>query len=184
MTATFPSSVRQFTAKVDIQDTILADHVNSLQDEVRAVETTIGTTPLTSVYTGTFSQGSTWTSLSARLQNIEVGLVNGTGSSGAYASLSGGSTITAAGQATGLTLQPASGNASNLFTTKSSGGTTGFIVDSTGTPKVGTYNVLYVNSTDYTTLTANIASAATAAAAAQTTANSIPNINPFLLSGM
>ena len=184
MTATFPSSVRQFTAKVDIQDTILADHVNSLQDEVRAVETTIGTTPLTSVYTGTFSQASTWSNLSARLQNIEVGLVNGTGVSGAYASLAGGSVITGSGQSVGLTLQPALANLSNLLTTKSSGGVTGFNVDYTGNPKVGTYNVLYVNSTEYNNLTTATSAAAAAAAVAQTTANSIPNIHPFLLGGL
>ena len=187
MTATFPSSVRQFTAKVDIQDTILADHVNSLQDEVRAVETTIGTGALTSVYTGTFSQSSTWSSLAARLQNIEYGLVNGTGSSSTYASLVGGSIITAAGQTVGLTLQPATGNLRNLITTKSTGGVTGFNVDYTGSPKVGTYNVLYVNSSDYTSLTSSIATANTTASAAAATAQSVASIvpfHPFLLSGL
>ena len=42
MTATYPSSVRQLIPKVDVQDTVLADHVNVLQDEVRAIETTLG----------------------------------------------------------------------------------------------------------------------------------------------
>jgi hypothetical protein len=183
MTATFPSSVRQFTAKVDIQDTILADHVNSLQDEVRAVETAIGLGALTSTYTGSFVQSSTWSSLSARLSNIETGLVNGTGLSSTYASLSGGSVITASGQLTGLTLQPANGNLSNIITTKSSSGTTGFNVDYTGNPKVGTYNVLYVNSADYTTLTANVATAVSAANAA-TAAAAVNPFSPFLLGGL
>jgi hypothetical protein len=189
MTATFPSSVRNFTAKVDIQDTILADHVNSLQDEVRAVETTIGTSPLTSVYTGTFSQTATWPTLSARLANIEYGLVNGTGSGTAYVGISGGSTVTASAGLVGLTLQNVSGNLSNIISTKTSAGAIGFNVDYNGIPKVGTYNVLYVNSSDYTTLaattatalsTANAASAAATAAAAQVSAS----IHPFLLSGM
>jgi hypothetical protein len=184
MTATFPSSVRNFTAKVDIQDTILADHVNSLQDEVRAVETTIGTSPLTSAYTGTFVQTSTWSSLSARLANIEYGLVSGTGSGSAYVGLSGGSTITAGAQLIGLTLQSAAGNLSTILSTKNSSGTIGFNVDYNGIPKVGTYNVLYVNSSDYVTLTANVATVTSTANAALTAATSAASFNPFLLSGM
>jgi hypothetical protein len=185
MTATFPSSVRNFTAKVDIQDTILADHVNSLQDEVRAVETTIGTSPLTSVYTGSFVQTSTWTSLSARLANIEYGLVNGTGSGTAYVGISGGSTVTAANGSIGLTLQPVAGNLSNIINTKSSAGTIGFNVDYNGIPKVGTYNVLYVNSSDYTTLAASVATAvSTANAASAAVAGVSVSIHPFLLAGM
>jgi hypothetical protein len=189
MTATFPSSVRNFTAKVDIQDTILADHVNSLQDEVRAVETTIGTSPLTSVYTGSFVQTSTWTSLSARLANIEYGLVNGAGSSAAYVGLSGGSTVTAANGSIGLTLQPVTGNLSNIINTKSSAGTIGFNVDYNGIPKVGTYNVLYVNSSDYTTITTNAVTALNTASAAATVATAASaaisaSIHPFLLTGM
>lgn len=189
MTATFPSSVRNFTAKVDIQDTILADHVNSLQDEVRAVETTIGTSPLTSVYTGAFAQTATWPTLSARLANIEYGLVNGTGAGTAYVGLNGGSTVTAASGLIGITLQTVSGNLNNILNTKNSAGTIGFNVDYNGIPKVGTYNVLYVNSADYTTLaatagtalsTANAASAAATAAAAATSVA----IHPFLLAGM
>jgi hypothetical protein len=184
MTATFPSSVRNFTAKVDIQDTILADHVNSLQDEVRAVETTIGTTPLTSVYTGSFVQTATWSSLSARLANIEYGLVSGTGSATSYVTLNGGSTITAGSGLIGLTLQPASGNLSNVINTKNSSGTIGFNVDYNGIPKVGTYNVLYVNSSDYVTLVANVATATSIANAASAAVTSLPSFNPFLLSGM
>jgi hypothetical protein len=187
MTATFPSSVRNFTAKVDIQDTILADHVNSLQDEVRAVETTIGTSPLTSVYTGSFAQTATWPTLSARLANIEYGLVNGTGSGTAYVGINGGSTVTAGAGLIALTLQPVSGNLSNIINTKNSSGTIGFNVDYNGIPKVGTYNVLYVNSSDYTTLTATLANAVATANAAAAAANAVSgtvSIHPFLLAGM
>lgn len=189
MTATFPSSVRNFTSKVDIQDTILADHVNSLQDEVRAVETTIGTTPLTSSYTGSFVQTTTWPSLSLRLTNIEYGLVNGTGSSSAYVGLAGGSTVTAANGSIGLTIQPVTGNLSNIINTRSSAGVIGFNVDYNGIPKVGTYNLLYVNSSDYTTLASTASSALSAAQAASTVANAAAaaisaTIHPFLLAGM
>ena len=77
MPAQYPTSVRTFTNKVDLVDTIFADHVNILQDEVRAIELTVGNTALTSAYTGTFVQTTTWTSVGARLANIETGLVNG-----------------------------------------------------------------------------------------------------------
>jgi len=182
MTATYPSTVRQFTAKVDIQDTILADHVNSLQDEVRAVETTLGTSLLTSSYSGSFAQTTTWTSLSARIANIETGLINGTGS-GSFVSTTGGSTITSAGSSVGLAIQPASGNISNQITFKNSSGVLGFAVDYLGIPKVGTYNVLYVNSTEYNSLSATVAAASASANAATTAANANP-LHPFLLSGM
>jgi len=83
MPASFPTSVRSFTTKVDLQDTILADHINSLQDEVRAIEIALNGTVdatnglLTSNYTGTFASTSSWNSLDERISNIERGLVNG-----------------------------------------------------------------------------------------------------------
>ena len=41
--ASFPSSVKSFTTRNDVSDTIMASHVNDLQDEVNAVETALGT---------------------------------------------------------------------------------------------------------------------------------------------
>lgn len=76
MPALFPNSVRIYTAKTDLVDTVLAEHVNLLQDEVTAVENTLGTGLLTSTWSGTFSQATTHTSVSARLRNIEVGLLS------------------------------------------------------------------------------------------------------------
>ena len=83
MAAYFPARVRPFIAKVDLQDTIAADHINALQEEVRAIEVALNGTideengMLTSTYTGTFATTNTWDSLDARLTNIEAGLVNG-----------------------------------------------------------------------------------------------------------
>ena len=90
MTASFPGSVRPFSSRVDLRDTVLANDVNSLQEEVNAIETAIGTAantnkPLASTYTGSFALTTTWTTLSDRLANIEAGLVNGVGSSSIYA---------------------------------------------------------------------------------------------------
>ena len=77
MPALFPNSVRIYSAKTDLVDTVLAEHVNLLQDEVTAVQSTLGTGLLTSTWTGTFEQRFTHTSVSARLRNIEVGLIDG-----------------------------------------------------------------------------------------------------------
>jgi hypothetical protein len=90
VTASFPGALRPFSSRVDLRDTVVAADVNSLQEEVYAIETTLGTAsnankPLASTYTGSFSLTTTWTSLSDRLANIEAGLINGVGTSSIYA---------------------------------------------------------------------------------------------------
>lgn len=45
MAATYPASVRLFTPHVNLSEVIDADHVNALQDEISAIETTIGQAP-------------------------------------------------------------------------------------------------------------------------------------------
>ena len=76
MTAYYPSSVKTFTNRVDFTDTILAEHVNSLQDEVNAIEATLGTYIKTgSGWVGSFDQVTTaWDTVKDRLVNIEYGL--------------------------------------------------------------------------------------------------------------
>lgn len=90
MTASFPASIRPFSARADLVDVVIANDVNSLQEEVASIEKTIGTAgssnkPLASTYSGSFALTTTWTTISDRLANIEAGLVNGTGSSSIYA---------------------------------------------------------------------------------------------------
>ena len=90
MAASFPGSVRPFSSRVDLRDTVIANDVNSLQEEVNAIETALGTAsntnkPLASTYSGSFALTTTWTTLSDRLANIEAGLVNGVGGSSIYA---------------------------------------------------------------------------------------------------
>ena len=76
MTAAYPSSVKSFTTKVDFTDTVLAEHVNSLQEEVNALQSNIGTL----IKTGSGWVGSVdfittnWSNLKDRLANIEYGL--------------------------------------------------------------------------------------------------------------
>lgn len=173
MAASYPTSVRTFTNKVDIVDTIFADHVNVLQDEVRSLEVSLGTTLLSSTYTGTFAQTTSWASLSGRLANIETGLVNGvTGSP--YFKKSGDSISPVSGSV-GLTLKTTSGS-TNLLEARNAANTLRFNVDYDGLPKVNTAAVLYVGSSEYNTITGNIA-------ANSAVANSNP-FNPFLLAGL
>ena len=76
MTASYPSAVKSFTTKVDFTDTVLAAHVNDLQDEVNSLEATLGTSIKTgSGWVGSFDQiTTTWDTLKDRLTNIEYGL--------------------------------------------------------------------------------------------------------------
>lgn len=180
MPASFPTGIRQFTAKVDLQDTILADHINALQDEVRAIELTLnGTTDatnglLTSNYSGTFASTSAWNSLDDRISNIEAGLVNGLAIS-PYVKKAGDNMSVS--NAVALTLKNTSATTtSNLFEAYNSTNTLGFALNGSGLPKVGTANVLYVGSSDYNTLD-------TKAQTALETAEASP-FNSFLLAGM
>ncbi len=76
MTAAYPAAVKSFTTKVDFTDTILAEHVNSLQEEVNSIQANLGTLIKTgSGWVGEFDQITTaWDSLKDRLANIEYGL--------------------------------------------------------------------------------------------------------------
>ena len=78
MTAAYPAAVKSFTTKVDFADTILAEHVNSLQEEVNSIQNNLGTLIKTgSGWVGNFDQITTnWDSLKDRLANIEYGLAD------------------------------------------------------------------------------------------------------------
>ncbi len=173
MVAQYPSSVRSFTPKVDLVDTVFADHVNVLQDETRAVQVSLGTSLLASNYSGLFAQTATWPSLSARLANIEAGLV--TGVVGAPYFKKSGDSIAPASGTVGLAAKTTAGTA-NLIETRNAANTLRFNVDFDGLPKVGTGEVLYVGGTAYTNLT-------TVVTAIETIAKG-NRFNPFLLAGM
>jgi hypothetical protein len=74
MAAVFPTGIKTFSSKVDQVDTVLAAHVNELQEEVRAVESTLGTGLLVSTWAGAFTTPGSHATLTARLLNIESGL--------------------------------------------------------------------------------------------------------------
>lgn len=124
MAASYPSSVKTFTKKRDLLDIVLAADINLVYDEVTAIETILGVSVATNAgwTSGTFNPTNlNWTSLRARIQNIEYGLHD------AYTDrvkASGGSTITATDNSTvSLTLAAKSGQTANLLQVKNSGGT-------------------------------------------------------------
>lgn len=79
MPASYPSSIRVFSTKVNITDIVDASHPNSVQEEVVAIQTTLGVLPATSTTpsaSGTFTATSTaYATLNQRLANIETGIV-------------------------------------------------------------------------------------------------------------
>jgi hypothetical protein len=167
MPADYPLLVHSFSPRQDLVDTVIADNVNALQYEVAAVQTVLGssansTNPLVSTFSGTWSTAtSSWGTVGSRLLNIEAGLVNGV-TTAPYVSKNGGSTITTASNKA-LVLQAGTGSL-NLLESYSSGAALGFNLNSSGLPKVGSNNVLYVGSTEYVALTTADTSASNAAA--------------------
>ena len=166
MPADYPGLVHSFSPRQDLVDTVIADNVNALQLEVAAVQTVLGssansTNPLISTFSGTWSSAtSSWGTVGARLLNIEAGLVNGVPNV-PYVLKTGGSTITTTSNKA-IVLQTGTGSL-NLLESYSSGAVLGFNLDSSGIPKVGTNNVLYVGSTEYVALTTATSSASSSA---------------------
>jgi len=78
VTASYPASVKSFSTKVDFSDTVLAEHVNSLQEEVNSLQTNLGTLIKTgSGWVGNVDFVTTsWDTLKDRLANIEYGLTD------------------------------------------------------------------------------------------------------------
>jgi hypothetical protein len=77
MPASFPASVKTFTRKRDLLDIVLAADINLVYDEVTAIQTALGATPqITPSWTaGVFTSSTTsWSSVKARIQNIEYGV--------------------------------------------------------------------------------------------------------------
>jgi len=167
MAAVFPNSVRNYTPQQDLVNTIIADNVNSLQEEVKKLEEVLGSAatsqnPLTSTWSGSFSQATTWGTLYDRIANIESGLISGV-SGAPYPLTSGGSTITTTNNK-GILLR-AGATSLNLLEAYSYANVLNFNLDASGLPKVASANVIYVGSSDHTALTAATTAASTLASA-------------------
>lgn len=182
---TFPTNVATFQNKVDLLDVIYAEHVNTLQTEVAATQATIGTTVLSSVYSESpsvdwLNPGSgPWTDLSARLANIERGLLNKEKSASLglpYYRKAGGAlddTTTEVSFITkSATANDAVGARFDQIQTKTSAGANGFRVDYLAIPYYQTYRLLDTrDETDiYDYIDAQLAN--------------FVNINPLLIAGM
>lgn len=79
MAASYPSSVKVFPTHVNVTEVIDAGHPNSIQDEVVAIEATLGATPTLSTTpspSGTFNGTSTnFSTVADRIANVETGVV-------------------------------------------------------------------------------------------------------------
>lgn len=125
MAARYPSAAMQFDYRQNVTDLIQAQDVNVLYDEAIAVGTVLGLTPNVSDTWGSGSFVSTttsWTTVKARLQNIEYGVFTAFNS---RVKTDGGSTITPGAAGTkGLVIKAQSGQTANLFESQASGSTT------------------------------------------------------------
>jgi hypothetical protein len=138
MTATYPSSVRSYTSKIDLQDAIVATDINSAYEEIVAIENTLGSGILSSNWSGTFSQVTTSSSVNARLSNIERGIIGDTHSQ--YFKKTGDSINIANPAANGFVLTGNVNQTANLAYIRSYGTTgnngIGLIVGADGTCNV------------------------------------------------
>lgn len=181
MPADYPGSVTSFTTRVDLTETIFASHINKLQDEVLAIETTLsGPTSvdiLSSTYDGTAHSfpTSAWGSVTARISNIERGLLNGVVGAPYVRKDLANTLSTSSGVS--LNIKQTSGNSSNLLEARDSSNNLSFKLNSVGLPYVNSYEVLYSGpgSTSYQNILTSI----------QDTVDRIDNsVNQLLLTGM
>lgn len=117
MTAAYPVSIKSFTTKVDFSGTVLAEHINSLQDEVNAIQVTLGTSIATgSGWVGEFDLvTSNWSTLKDRITNIEYGIKDLFDLQSGYVSKTGGSSIVSSTNGTtSLIVKSKSGQTANL----------------------------------------------------------------------
>jgi hypothetical protein len=133
MAADYPSGTKAFQNKTDYTQIIVAEHINSLQDEVMAVENYIGSMPhVSSGYVGSFdSVTTTFSSLAARVSNIEKGIKGDVHTQ--YLHFTGGETIQASNSTVvGLNIQGFTSQTADLLRFKNSSGTVLTKVDAAG----------------------------------------------------
>jgi len=155
MAASYPSAVRSFSTKTNVIDIIDASDPNSLQEEVIAIESSLGINPALSTtpnpssgFTATSTQ---YTTLVQRLANIENGIVGDAHTQ--YFKKAGGETITnATASNVGITVKGASSQSANLQEWKNSSNTTvaslsvngTFTTNSVSTPELDFLSILSI----------------------------------------
>lgn len=136
MTASYPSSIRSFSTKRNTLDIIDASDPNGVQEEIVAIQTIVGVSPNLSTApssSGVFSAtATTFNTLTARLANIETGIVADTHTQ--YLKRVGNDVVTnATATNVGLTIIGATSQSANLQNWKTSSGTVVASVSSNGT---------------------------------------------------
>jgi hypothetical protein len=125
-TASYPENIVNFGLdKVNVVDLIQAADPNTLRAEVVAIETTLGTTPSLSTAPSSsatwYNDGRDYNTITARLNNIEAGIVADTHTQ--YVKDVGGSAIVIGGASTvGLSIKAATSQSADLMQWKDSGG--------------------------------------------------------------
>lgn len=119
MAAVYPSSLKVFQPKTNITDTVEASHVNTLQEETAALQSSLGVNPQISSApspSGTFvSSSTTYSSVAARLNNIETGIVSDAHNQYVRKTSDSVNVITAGSASTkGLVVKAAVGQTANL----------------------------------------------------------------------
>lgn len=138
MAASYPASTVVFTNKQNVVDIIDASHPNSLQEEVVAIEATVGVNPTLSTTpspSGTFIGTSTsFATVSARIANVETGVVADTHTQYIRkASDTSNTIVPAAAGNKGLVIRAASGQTANLQEWQNSAGTVVTAITAAGT---------------------------------------------------
>lgn len=137
MAASYPSSVKVFTTKANTTDVIDSSHPNSIQDEVVAIENTLGVSPNVSTTPssgGTFNATSnTFSDVSARLANIETGIVSDAHTQYIRKTSDSANVITTGSAATkGLIVKGSASQSANLQEWQNSSGTVVTAIGPTG----------------------------------------------------
>jgi hypothetical protein len=135
MTASYPASVRSFSTKRNTLDIIDASDPNGVQEEIVAIQATLGVSPNLSTApssSGTFATAATtFSTLTARLANIETGIVADTHTQ--YVKRTGNEIITnAVASNVAFTIKGASSQSAELQNWKNSANTVVASVSSTG----------------------------------------------------
>jgi hypothetical protein len=120
MAASYPTTTKTFVDRVDNTSPVVAADVNAAYAEITAIQSTVGTTPASTLgWSGTFDQTTTdFTTVKARIQNAEYGL------DVAYnqrVKTNGGSTISSSSSTIGLVMQTT--GTGNLVNFKNTSGT-------------------------------------------------------------
>jgi hypothetical protein len=136
MAATYPSSVKTFTTHVNVTEIIDAGHPNAIQDEVVAIENTLGVSPSLATAASASGWANTATdylTVTSRLANIEKGVVADSHTQYLRKTGDSANVITpSSASVKGLVIQATSGQSANLQEWKNSAGTTVSYVDNNG----------------------------------------------------